>query len=319
MTLENFRKILPYLIDVETVVLEGWGESLLHGNLPDCVRLAKAEGPEVGFVTSGMGLTQERVSHLIDAGIDFVGFSLAGVTPEVHNRIRRNSDLSEIMQSIRWFQEMKAHKNREKPKLHLVYLMLHDNLHEVSGLPSLALELGIGAIALLNIIQVSDTWQDEQKVFSCSSSKGEADEMLAQVALDAQRLGIALRRPSQSAVDVPVCDENPLRNIYIGATGEVSPCVYLFPPVDSPFKRIYCGQESLQGKVSFGNMFEAPFLSIWDSDGYRRFRQCFSARQEFFRDRYLALLDMGRLAELRDRVPPGAPEPCRTCHKMLGV
>ena len=33
MALEDFKRILPYLTDVETVVLEGWGESLLHKDL----------------------------------------------------------------------------------------------------------------------------------------------------------------------------------------------------------------------------------------------------------------------------------------------
>ena len=55
MALENFKKILPYLKEVETVVLEGWGESLLHKDLPECIRLVKESGPQVGFVTGGMG------------------------------------------------------------------------------------------------------------------------------------------------------------------------------------------------------------------------------------------------------------------------
>ena len=41
MSLDDFRKVLPYLTEVETVVLEGWGESVLHKDLPQCIRLAK--------------------------------------------------------------------------------------------------------------------------------------------------------------------------------------------------------------------------------------------------------------------------------------
>ena len=58
MPVENFKKILPYLKEVETVVLEGWGESLLHPHLIECVKRVKQEGAEVGFVTSGKGSDQ---------------------------------------------------------------------------------------------------------------------------------------------------------------------------------------------------------------------------------------------------------------------
>jgi len=44
MDLEDFKKILPYLRDVEHVVLAGWGESNLHPRLVDCIRMAKGEG-----------------------------------------------------------------------------------------------------------------------------------------------------------------------------------------------------------------------------------------------------------------------------------
>ena len=33
MNARDFEKIVPYLHDVKSVVLEGWGESLLHKNL----------------------------------------------------------------------------------------------------------------------------------------------------------------------------------------------------------------------------------------------------------------------------------------------
>src|SRR3990172_6497273 len=36
MALEDFKKLLPSLREVESVVLEGWGESLLHKDLSEC-------------------------------------------------------------------------------------------------------------------------------------------------------------------------------------------------------------------------------------------------------------------------------------------
>ena len=95
-------------------------------------------------------------------------------------------------------------------------------------------------------------------------------------------LNIKLRRPSLSAIDVPICAENPLRNLYISAEGEVSPCVYLYPPLPSPFKRIFCGKEHSIEKVSFGNIFRDPFSAIWNRDNYGQFRNQFMEREKEF-------------------------------------
>ena len=84
-----------------------------------------------------------------------------------------------------------------------------------------------------------------------------------------EKLKIRLKKPSLSAIDVPVCEENPLRNLYISADGEVSPCVYLYPPLPSPFKRIFCGKEYWMEKVSFGNIFRDPFSAIWNREQLR--------------------------------------------------
>ena len=75
MSLEGFKKILPYLDQVETVILEGWGESLLHQDLTECIRLANQEGAHVGnFVelkktTLGKGSKANHLTYLGDAVI----------------------------------------------------------------------------------------------------------------------------------------------------------------------------------------------------------------------------------------------------------
>jgi MoaA/NifB/PqqE/SkfB family radical SAM enzyme len=117
MSFDNFKRLVPYFKDVERVVLEGWGESLLHKNLIDIVELVKEKGPEVGFVTSGKGLNESYICELIDAGVDFIGFSLSGATAETHNAIRVNSDFQTLLKDIRSFSENKMKRNQKKTKV----------------------------------------------------------------------------------------------------------------------------------------------------------------------------------------------------------
>ncbi len=319
MALEDFKKLLPYLTEVESVVLEGWGESLLHKDLSECIRLAKREGPRVGFVTCGKGLTEDRVSNLIQAGLDFVGFSIAGTTSETHDAIRVNSHLPEVINAIRLFHEEKKRQGLLRPRMHLVFLMVRDNVDEAPSVPSFAKELGIGEVVLTNICHTINAWQEGQRVFAWGSGENKYEEIVRKAEANGEKLGIRIKRPSLSATDVSVCEENPLRNLYISAEGEVSPCVYLFPPLPSPFKRIFCSQTYAVEKLSFGNIFRESFPGIWDSENYKNFRDRFKKREEKFREAYVSFWDKTPMKHTEEAAFPQSPESCQTCHKMLGV
>jgi MoaA/NifB/PqqE/SkfB family radical SAM enzyme len=314
MSINGFEKIVSYLQNVGSVVLEGWGESLLHGNLTDFIRLAKTAGPEVGFVTSGMGLSTDYARRIIDAGVDFMGFSLSGATAETHNAIRVNSDFNTLITSIKTMTHLSMKNPLQKLRMHIVYLMLKDNVHEIPMLLDLAHEIGISEVVLLNIIQVTNRVQDSQKAFTCEEGSLYKD-IMKEVGDKARKLKISLSLPAVTPQDVAVCSENPLDNLYISVDGEVSPCVYLYPPVSSPFTRIFCGNEYSTHHVSFGNIFNEPFESIWNNKKYQEFRNAFMSRQKRWKEAYASLLEMRRPM---DSLAPGPPPPCRTCHKMLG-
>jgi MoaA/NifB/PqqE/SkfB family radical SAM enzyme len=319
MALADFKKLVPYLKDVETVVLEGWGESLLHKDLSQCIRLVKKEGPQVGFVTSGMGLTESRVAELIEAGLDFVGFSISGTTPETHDVIRVNSHLLDIFRVIHLFHEEKKRQGLLRPKMHLVFLMVKDNISEVPSVPLFAQEAGIEDVVLTNICHCINLWQEKNRVFVWESAKNPYEEIVKQAEKNAQKLKIRLKRPSLSAIDIPVCEENPLGNLYISAEGEVSPCVYLYPPLPSPFKRIFCEKEYWIEKLSFGNIFKDSFSAMWSCSDYEEFRNRFIEREKEFRELYFSLWDSNRLRNLKAARLADPPEPCKTCHKILGI
>jgi len=315
MPMDDFRKIAPYLKNVENVVLEGWGESLLYKDLIECIHLVKEEGARAGFVTSGMGLTGDYSIRLISAGIDFVGFSLSGATPETHNSIRINSDFDMLIDSIKLFKKLSDEYNSlNKPKMHIVYLMLKENIGELPILIDLAQKIGIDEIILLNIIQISNSWQDDKKVFACDDGEP-YKALIKRAANKAVQSNIKLTIPNITPGEVSMCNENPLKNLYISVEGEVSPCVYLHPPVDSVFKRVFCGREYDIDKVSFGNIFREPFESIWNRKEYADFRDCFIQRQQKFKEIYQSFPEIKK-PEVSGLPPP--PLPCRTCYKMLG-
>lgn len=320
MKMEDFQRLVPYFKEVETVVLEGWGESLLHKNLLDAIRLVKNEGARAGFVTSGKGLNRGYISALVETGVDFIGISLAGATPEVHNAIRVNSDLREIIGHIETFNEIKAQRKIASPQLHLIHLMLKDNIAEVPLLPELARGMGIGEVVLTNLIQITNEWQDSQALFRLTTEPpAEFSLLINEAELKAKEWKISLRTPSLSPREVAVCEENPLKNLYISTEGEVSPCVYLYPPVMAPFKRIFCGKEHRLQKVSFGNIFREPFPEIWQGRAYTEFREYFLKRKLVVEEMQDRLRNMEGLAGFQGAALPEFPAGCRTCHKMLGL
>lgn len=314
MSVNDFEKIAPYLHDVKSVVLEGWGESLLHKNLVDFIRLIKSAGPEVGFVTSGMGLTSDYAGQIVDAGIDFMGFSLSGATAKTHNSIRVNSDFNALIASMKNMKELFINKHSGKPRLHIVYLMLNENVHEVPILLYLAHEIGINEIILLNIIQVTNKEQDHRKIYTCEEGSLYKD-ILKGAADKARKLKISLSLPALFPQSVSLCSENPLENMYISVNGEVSPCVFLNPPVSSPFTRVYCGAEYPTLPLTFGNIFTESLDTIWARKEYEEFRNAFICRQKKWKESYASLLELRRP---EDSPVTDPPVPCRTCHKMLG-
>jgi MoaA/NifB/PqqE/SkfB family radical SAM enzyme len=332
MDLSDFRKLVPYFADVESVILQGWGEPLLHHDLIPIIRTAKEgrnhgspagkksslQPPAVGFVTSGKGLDARYSSELIDAGLDFIGFSFAGSSAATHESIRVNSVFPELVAAVRDFHELKLKKGRPGLRTHMVYLMLRDNLHEIPDLPRLARDIGIREIFLINLIQVTTPWQDSQRVFSCDD-RSDAAAVLNEAEARAREAGVLLKRPSLTPQETPVCEENPLRNLYISVSGDVSPCVYLYPPTSPRFKRIFCGKEQEIERVSFGNILREPFSRIWEGGECRQFRGRIDGRVQSARRRALPFLLSGGTERSAESLMPEPPAPCRTCHKMLGV
>ncbi len=327
MTLAEFGALARGLGDVETVVLQGWGEPLLHPGLVDVVRAAKRPPPggdaravpAVGFVTSGTGLDAATAEALVAAGVDFVGFSVAGAAAATHAAIRVHSELEEVVAAARHLAAARRRAGGRSPRTHAVFLVLRDNLEELPAVPALAARMSCEELVVTNLVQVVDAWQDAQKAFG-GEERPRAERILAETARAARAHGVALRCAALAPAPTPVCEEDPLRNLYVGVDGDVSPCVYLGPPVAREFTRRYEGRVHRLERTSFGNALRAPVPEIWEAAPYAAFRERFARRARARRILPLWPAEWRRrLAGGGGEALPDPPEPCRTCHKLLGV
>ncbi|RPJ35794.1 MAG: hypothetical protein EHM27_16550, partial [Deltaproteobacteria bacterium] len=100
--------------------------------------------------------------------------------------------------------------------------------------------------------------------------------------------------------------------------GNVSPCVYLNPPLPTPFTRLFQGGSHTLEKLKYGNIFADSFEAVWKRKEYVEFRDCFEMREKRFQDHYASLLDPDKMKGTSGESFPPPPIPCQTCYKILG-
>ncbi len=84
------------------------GESLLHPQAVELIAYAKKRGlGPVQLASNGWLLDEATGKGLLDAGLDFISFSLDTVRPEEYRQIRKGGELARVMDNIQCFLELR--------------------------------------------------------------------------------------------------------------------------------------------------------------------------------------------------------------------
>lgn len=84
MPLEVFKKLLPSLGHVRTLILNGIGEPLMHPDLEEIIRLARTRMPVdgvIGLQSNGFLLDEQRAMRLVQAGLGNICLSVDSMIP----------------------------------------------------------------------------------------------------------------------------------------------------------------------------------------------------------------------------------------------
>ncbi len=130
------KEIGPCLL---TSSLWGWGESLLHPQLADILRIIRNYNFTTFLSTNGQNLNEDSVLQaLVSHPPTYLIVCLDGVTEETNSILRVGSKLDLALTGVRRIARIKQQRGLQLPILQLRYIVMKHNEHEVPKIPEFA-------------------------------------------------------------------------------------------------------------------------------------------------------------------------------------
>lgn len=127
MGMDAYRALIDEVSSyVTTVNIFLGGESLLHKDLFDMIRVARSHGITVRLNTNATILTRERAEQLLDSGLDHLIFSFDGYNAETYESIRVNARFEPTLQNILAFLALKKERGARQPYTVLQTIVVRD-------------------------------------------------------------------------------------------------------------------------------------------------------------------------------------------------
>ena len=134
MSPDTFDALTPLFPHLDSLVLNGIGESLLHPQLETFIAKAKTFLPEqarVGFQSNGMALTDQRAASLIDAGLDRICLSLDTVSDDSFRAIRGGGELRGVNAAFSSLHKAKRRYRKNAFEIGIEFVLMRSNLAEL--------------------------------------------------------------------------------------------------------------------------------------------------------------------------------------------
>lgn len=277
MPFDLYRSIIGQLDSPEIIRLNFAGESMLYPDLIHAVQLAKSKGAVVELVTALPAISENRMTGLIDSGLDLLSISIHSMDSSQYRRIFNAGHLENLLKRLRLFIKLREQMNRKTPVIDFSFVAMMRNLNQLPRVAALADDLKIDGINVHRVIRrdpIAETFSREltdnrlnlvfkrmiehtikktRKRFpdlriSCSNNALEEKTTVGTL-------------PDFHAGELPKnariasCIENPWETTHILCNGNVYPCG--------------CGATPDQ---VMGNVKKTPLRDIWHGKTYTAFR-----------------------------------------------
>ncbi len=273
MDFNLYCRIVDQFTNLQTLHLQGLGEPFLHPRFFDMVTYAANKGVRVTTNTNLTTLSPKRALLTVASGLDTLHFSIDGTTAETYERIRVNAHFDKVLANLGNLVEARQRLGSALPHLHMVMVIMRQNLAELPDLVRLASQYGaeevfaqqlshdFGDPAFHKNFQPLNDYVKEQSLLYEDPER--IERYFGQARALAKELGVVLRlprpRPKPYPANMPGRDrcDWPWSSAYISFQGYAMPCCIASSP------------EVIELGLINGDNFDA----IWNGEAYNRFRE----------------------------------------------
>ncbi len=320
MTAETWAALRPYLPETRSIDFSGGGEPLLQPRLMEWLQEASAAGCETGFLTNGIILNREMSRRFIQAGLDWIGFSIDGATAEIYEKIRKGADFRKLCENISALSGMRGEKN---PFIMINFVLMPENIHQLEEIVKLAARLGVDQV---NFKQCDVVRGEHGKGHGLFASKEDRSIRRLKKALGkarrlANRLDIKTTAFKFVPDELPVCDQDPRNSLFVGHDGRVAPCINLTNGGPS----FFLGKEVTIPSVHYGRLSDRDLMELWETSTCRFYRTRFEKREQAYNAVIADSSIESSLIKLKETLSaareamPQAPEGCEICHYLYDI
>lgn len=173
MSMETFMALAPSFHCLESLVLNGIGEPLLHPHLEEFIRIARAAMPAagwIGFQSNGSLLTEERAASLMAAGLDRICLSVDSVSSETFRMLREGGDVLDVDHALRYLNTAKKLAGKADFEIGVEVVLMRDNFHELPEVVRWADSRGVSFLIATHMLPY-DPSHVAQVAYNCNSDQ----------------------------------------------------------------------------------------------------------------------------------------------------
>ena len=320
MTQEVWEAIRPHLPETRSVDFTGGGEPLLQPRLVEWIREAHAAGCETGILTNGLLLTEKKAAQIIDAGLNWICFSIDGATAEIYEAIRLGSNFETVCQNLANIAALRLHKI---PKTMINFVLMPMNFHQVEDIVKLAHRLGVDQVNFKQCDVIRGEQGKGYGLFAVEKTKDihRLEKALGKARRLAKKLKIKTTAFSFIPEEQPVCDQDPRNSVFILHNGAVGPCINLAIGGETTF----LGRDVIMPTIHYGRLPDQKLTDLWETETCKFYRKRFESRVRTY-DAVVVNSTIGSSgAKFRETLQaakeamPEAAEGCKVCHYLYNI
>lgn len=118
---------------VDTIVLHGWGESLLHPRIFDIIKYCDNYGVRTELSTNTSLLNEEIDRKIVDSGLSMIYLCIDGATKETYESIRVNGDYDKSVSNVDDFLRIKRESGSKKPFVNLQTVIMKETKSDIES------------------------------------------------------------------------------------------------------------------------------------------------------------------------------------------